>query len=144
MGQTLACCGKSEAEVGEIKTNKFYKDHGVSSKFLQLSQREQIRIVVRIQALFRGYLARKRVQQIKQSMGYRTNQGMMVNYPVDANIPLNYDNPDVMVLPSFLIFQNIREQLGDFDYGQQPAETGRVEYRDMVLLENGAKYEGFW
>jgi hypothetical protein len=101
MGQTLACCGKSEAEVGEIKTNKFYKDHGVSSKFLQLSQREQIRIVVRIQALFRGYLARKRVQQIKQSMGYRTNQGMMVNYPVDANIPLNYDNPDVMVLLCF-------------------------------------------
>jgi hypothetical protein len=34
---------------------------------------------------------------IKQSMGYRTNQGMMVNYPVDANVPLNYDNPDVMV-----------------------------------------------
>ena len=98
MGQTLACCGKSDTEVGEVKTNNFYKDHGVSSRFLQLSLREQIRIVIKIQALFRGYLARKRVQQIKQSMGYRTNQGMMVNYPVDANIPLNYDNPDVMVI----------------------------------------------
>ena len=112
MGQTLACCGKSEAEVGEIKTNKFYKDHGVSSKFLQLSQREQIRIVVRIQALFRGYLARKRVQQIKQSMGYRTNQGMMVNYPVDANIPLNYDNPDVMVLLLFVHLLEYQRVIG--------------------------------
>jgi len=63
------------------------------------------------------------------------DQGMMVNLHHEGNIPLNYDNPDVMA---------IREQLGDFDYGQQPTEPGRVEYRDMVLLENGAKYEGFW
>jgi hypothetical protein len=98
MGQTLACCGKNDSEVGEIKTHNLYKDHGVSSKFLQLSQKEQIRIIVKIQALFRGYLARKRVHMIKQSLGYRTNQGMMVNYQIDGSVPLNYDNPDVMVI----------------------------------------------
>jgi hypothetical protein len=48
MGQTLACCGKSDVEVGEVKTNHFYKDHGVSSGFLQLSQRDQLRILVKI------------------------------------------------------------------------------------------------
>jgi len=63
MGQTLACCGKSDQEVGEIKTNSknFYKDHGVSSQFLQLPEREQNRITIKIQALIRGFLARKKV-----------------------------------------------------------------------------------
>jgi len=69
----------------------------------------------------------------------------MENYPLDANAPLNYENPDVIVNSNFIKhFKNIREQLGDFDYGQQPPETGRVEYREMALLENGAKYEGYW
>ena len=37
---------------------------------------------------------------IKESMGYRGSGGMMmVNYPInaDGNMPLNYDNPDVIV-----------------------------------------------
>ena len=59
------------------------------------------------------------------------NQGMLP----DGTVIANYDNPDVIA---------IREQLGDFDYGPQPQDIGRVEYREMVLLENGAKYEGFW
>jgi hypothetical protein len=46
-------------------------------------------------------MARKRVQQIKQSLGsYRVNgHMMMMNYqnPADGSMPLNYDNPDVIV-----------------------------------------------
>jgi hypothetical protein len=46
-------------------------------------------------------MARKRVQMIKQSLGgYRASGGMMMmNYqnPADGSMPLNYDNPDVIV-----------------------------------------------
>jgi hypothetical protein len=34
--------------------------------------------------------------------------------------------------------------LGDFDYGEEPKGLGRREMREMLLLENGAKYEGEW
>jgi hypothetical protein len=42
------------------------------------------------------------------------------------------------------MMQNIREQLGDFDYDREPASLGKRELRQMVILENGAKYEGQW
>jgi hypothetical protein len=73
---------------------------------------------------------------LKRQYNYMVeNEGMNPAMLPDGTVIANYDNPDVI---------SIREQLGDFDYGAQPQDTGRVEYREMVLLENGAKYEGFW
>jgi hypothetical protein len=41
--------------------------------------------------------------------------------------------------------QNIREHLGDFDFGGEPEFLNRRrELRNMILLDNGAKYEGEW
>ena len=47
----------------------------------------------------------------------------------------NYDNPDVI---------SIREQLGDFEFGHEPKSLGKRELRPMMVLENGARYEGQW
>ena len=65
--------------------------------------------------------------------GFNGRQGMIPRQMQDGE--QNYDNPDVI---------NIREQLGDFDYDEEPAGLGRRELREMMLLENGAKYEGEW
>ena len=35
-------------------------------------------------------------------------------------------------------------QLGNFDYGQPPEDSIPREKRPLILLENGAKYEGEW
>ena len=58
-----------------------------------------IRRIVRIQAAFRGYLARKMVQKIRQtpSLYFQGNIGDPATF--------NYDNPDVIVsLNSKIIF----------------------------------------
>merc|ERR1712224_237971 len=48
----------------------------------------------------------------------------------------DYDNPKV---------QQIREELGEFDYDEEP-NLGNfpVEYRPEIELENHAKYNGEW
>lgn len=74
MGQTLACCGKNDGDTGEVKTGNFYRDmHLQSPKFAALSERQKLALIIKIQSIFRGYMARKRVHLIKQSLGYRTN-----------------------------------------------------------------------
>jgi len=40
--------------------------------------------------------------------------------------------------------QNIRAQLGDFDFGEDQPQLGQREYKPEGTLENGAKYEGEW
>jgi hypothetical protein len=40
---------------------------------------------------------------------------------------------------------NIRDQLGDFDFGEYPQGlNNRREERDMIQLENAARYQGEW
>ena len=46
----------------------------------------------------------------------------------------NYDNNQV---------EEIRQRLGEFNYGPE-RNLGDREYRDMIVLENMAKYEGEW
>jgi hypothetical protein len=55
-------------------------------------------------------MARKYIRQIKES---HYHQGFSYNQNVNNNGELvyNYDNPDVI---------NIRDQLGDFDFGDNP------------------------
>jgi hypothetical protein len=79
-------------------------------------------------------MARKRVYSIRNQNGYRQG-GMFANHNNPSPGMDNYENPDVI---------QIREQLGDFDYDKEPQNLGRREERQMVILENGAKYEGQW
>lgn len=50
-------------------------------------------------------------------------------YNQNGEIEVNYDNPQV---------KNIREELGDFLYEDNPPNVGKTEYRPMVQLENHA------
>ncbi len=62
-------------------------------------------------------MARKYVRQIKES---QYHQGFSYNQNVNNNGELvyNYDNPDVIVSNDWIIdIENIRDQLGDFDFG---------------------------
>jgi len=52
-------------------------------------------LIVRIQAAFRGFMARKRVRRIRESQGYKGN--IMSNFQMSPNGQYNYDNPDVLV-----------------------------------------------
>ena len=65
---------------------------------MKLKPSERVAIIIRIQAAFRGYMARKRIQQLRGSMGYRAHgmAGMMM-HNADGSMPANYDNPDVIV-----------------------------------------------
>jgi hypothetical protein len=80
MGSTLACCGKSDSDPNNINTD-LIKDFNSSAK---------LKSIIRIQTLFRGFLARRRVRQLKESMGVRS---MMHN--TNFTGPANFDNPAV-------------------------------------------------
>ena len=92
MGQTLACCGKSEVDSNDVKTGNFYQEQSLlqAPKFAALNNQEKVAIVTKIQAAIRGYIDRKRIYQFKVQNGFRSGQegvgaagGMMiVNYPV--------------------------------------------------------------
>jgi len=48
----------------------------------------------------------------------------------------NYDNPLVL---------SIKSKLGNFNYDPAPKkDTIKRAYKDLITLENGAKYEGEW
>lgn len=93
----MACCGKSEIDSNDIKTNDF-------TKHLQkLHGSDKISLIIRIQANFRGFLARKRVQRMRETMGYN-NPGMAGRFHMSPDGQANYENPDVIVrihLPSY-------------------------------------------
>jgi hypothetical protein len=87
-------------------------------------------LVVRLQAQFRGFLGRKRVKRIRSG---GTQSMMRHNEMLTGN---NFENVEV---------QQIREQLGDFEYGKPEPSLGmNRESRPMISLENGARYEGEW
>ncbi len=55
MGQTMACCGKSEIDSNDVKTNDF------NNAYSNLKHSDKVALIIKIQAAFRGYRARKRV-----------------------------------------------------------------------------------
>jgi hypothetical protein len=98
----MACCGKSEIDSNDIKTNDFTK------YYQKLKHSDKVALIVKIQAFFRGYRARQRISKIRDQRGYHHG---MPNVQMSPDGVQNYDNPDVI---------QIREQLGDFDFGQEP------------------------
>lgn len=62
MGSSLACCGKSDSDPNNINT-ELGKDFNSGAK---------LKYIIKIQAVMRGYLGRKRVKLIKDSMGVKS------------------------------------------------------------------------
>lgn len=109
----MACCGKSEIDSNDVKTNDFTK------YYQKLKHTDKVALIVRIQAFFRGYKARKRIAKLRNARGDGFNHGMP-NVQLSPDGVQNYDNPDVL---------NIREQLGDFEFGSEPSYLGNRELR---------------
>jgi IQ calmodulin-binding motif len=86
----LACCGKSEVDTNDVTTLGHYHINDV------LRYPDNIRRIVLIQAAFRGYLARKRANQKRMTGG----RNFMQHNQYPADLPFNYDNPDVLVRDS--------------------------------------------
>ena len=86
MGQLQSCCGNKEV-ASDFNTS----DHRAFFNEATYNNLATIRRIVRIQAAFRGYLARKRVQRIRQtpSLYFQGNLADPSSF--------NYDNPDVIV-----------------------------------------------
>lgn len=82
MGSSIACCGKSDSDPNNINTELGRDFSGA-----------KLKSIIRIQCLFRGVLARKRVRQLKESMGVKS---MM--HHANFTGPANYDNPAVQVI----------------------------------------------
>ncbi len=98
-------------------------------EILGLKGAEKINIIIRIQSLFRGKIARTRVQKIH---GFTASPGLLTKNTVDPN----YDNQTVM---------EIKKHLGSFNYEPAPSDDGVArKKRALITLENGARYEGEW
>ena len=82
MGNSLACCGKNESDPNNLDTTKLGNYQGAT----------KLRSIIRIQSIFRGYMARKRVKALKETYGVKS----MMNH-FDFTGPANYDNPEVQV-----------------------------------------------
>lgn len=76
----------------DIKTSDF------NNAYNRLKQSDKIFLVIKIQAAFRGYMGRKRVQRIREKTGYaRAGAGGMFNNHASPDGVNNYDNQDVIV-----------------------------------------------
>ena len=71
MGNSLACCGSNEQDPNNMDTNNFVKD---------LHSADKIRMIIRIQSAFRGYMARKRVGSLRVTGGQRSMMHSNQNY----------------------------------------------------------------
>lgn len=112
MGNAMGCCGKSDDDPNNVNTTG-----GVHLNAKDFHSGEKLRRIVRIQAAFRGFLGRKRAQNIR-SGAVTAPKSMMHHFNFSG--PANYDNPEV---------QRIRSQLGEFNYGKEEASYGQREAR---------------
>ena len=83
MGQTMTCCGNSNVDNNDIKTNDFH------NKYSNLKNADKVNMIIKIQAVFRGYLTRKRIQEIQGTRGFSGMGGY------DGGMQ-NYENEGVM------------------------------------------------
>jgi hypothetical protein len=137
------CCSgaSNEAEMNMmagsfgLPTNKnFAGDLFDEREVMGLKGREKMRLVVKLQALFRGAIARK---QVKNTHGFVARTFAGIRGLDGFNGETDYDNQRV---------QEIKQQLGPFVYPENSRETdGQIrEWRPKQTLQNGAQYEGEW
>ena len=60
MGQTLACCGKSDIDNNDVKTQQIQEN-----TLEKLSSPQATNAIVKIQSIFRGYSARQHYQKLR-------------------------------------------------------------------------------
>ncbi len=87
MGQSMTCCGGDKDDPNDFKT-----DFGMNK---DMNHPDKIKVIVRIQALYRGFKARMRVAEIKATRG----PSIMGKFAVSPDGKANYDNQEVMVRP---------------------------------------------
>jgi hypothetical protein len=93
----MACCGKSEIDSNDVKTNDFTKH------YQKLKHSDKVALIIKIQAFFRGFRARKRIQKIREQTGFHAGMGQFNMHHEGAS---NYDNPDVIVFFQFILLIN--------------------------------------
>lgn len=79
----MACCGKNESDPNNVNTDMFTRDYQGNNN---------IKLIVKIQAGIRGFLARRRVAKLRSSVGTKS---MMHHSNFQG--PVNYENPEVYV-----------------------------------------------
>lgn len=98
-----------------------------------------IPIIVKMQAIMRGYLARKRIKKV---YGYEMTPGLLNRGTVHIEM-----DPEKLEEQRQRV-QGIRERLPEFIYGLYPNEDYDPgvfrQHKDMVVLPDGAHYEGEW
>ena len=77
MGQSLACCSNSNIDNNDIKTNDFKNDY-------QRLKTDKLYLIIRLQAAFRGYLARKHISSLRAT-NYGNGTGLMGKAQMSPN-----------------------------------------------------------
>lgn len=64
MGNALGCCGSNGPEAGELKSGTIFNR--------DLQSPDKIRLIIKIQAAFRGYMDRRRVGSLRITAGHKS------------------------------------------------------------------------
>ena len=131
MGAT--CCGGNKSNPrGETNLQTYKGKRGETTDLNSLP----IFTVIKAQALMRGFLARRRVKKL---YGFEMRTGLMAG---TSGKSLNQEELAVQRQRVVLI----REKLPTFEYGLYKDEDFEPEFeleqRPMLILQDGAQYEG--
>lgn len=129
-------------------TQEEYLEKNISSEFrIEESHRMRYSLesIVKIQAVCRGHLARKQVKKIiRQQAGYQQQSQQEV---AGSGLKISEEVMDQLKKEPFEPTGKaaaLYEQLGPFELEEIIFQDGELEQRDIVVLENGARYRGQW
>ncbi len=136
-----SCCTTDTLQNKDINMQKGYQGSTNDARFkhlfderevLGLRGADKIYLIVKVQAAVRGIIARRKVKRI---YGFETTFGGRRLDDMNGGVA-NYDNPVVI---------EIKQKLGAFNYNPAPPPVRYQRQRKgLIVLENGAKYEGEW
>lgn len=90
---------------------------------------QKIELIEKIQAHIKGHMTRQ------QYLDFRTDSRLNSSLSTLSSTYADYTNPHV---------QDIKKQMGPFDYGMHIKDRVKREVRTMATVEDGARYEGEW